>query len=86
VANPKKVQLEELMQNDPAQRDLLLARRNDAAIPRMGIAVSIAKILEHARAKNLNPLAVENIPADLLDLLRKAFAAGASTFGNGCID
>jgi len=86
VANPKKVQLEELMQNDPAQRDLLLARRNDAAIPRMGIAVSISKILEHARNKNLNPLAAENIPADLLDLLRKAFAAGASTFGNGCID
>jgi len=86
VANPKKVQLEELMQNDPAQRDLLLARRNDAAIPRMGIAVSISKILEHAHSKNLNPLAVENIPADLLDLLRKAFAAGASTFGNGCID
>lgn len=86
VANPKKVQLEELMQNDPAQRDLLLARRNDAAVPRMGIAVSISKILEHARNKNLNPLAAENIPADLLDLLRKAFAAGASTFGNGCID
>jgi phosphoenolpyruvate carboxylase len=86
VDNPQKVKLEELMQDNPAERDLLLARRNDAAIPRMGIAISIAKILEHARENNLNPLAAQNIPTELLDLLRKAFAAGASTFGNGCID
>lgn len=84
--NPKKVKLRELMQSNPKERDLLLARRDDAAIPRIGLARSIAEILSHTKSNDVNPLDENNIPLNLLDLLRKAFAAGASTFGNGCID
>jgi hypothetical protein len=86
VADPNKVKLDELLQGDTGTRDLLTARRNDAAVPRIGIAIAMSKILANARAKALNPLDSQNIPVNLLDLLRKAFAAGASTFGNGCID
>lgn len=86
VKDPKKVLIDELMQNDSSTRDLLIARRNDAAVPRIGIAVAMSKILAYAKENNLNPLDKQNIPINLLDLLRKAFAAGASTFGNGCID
>ncbi len=86
VAHPNQVKLEELLQNDIDARDLLTARRNDAAVPRIGIAIAMSKILANAKARNLNPLDSQNIPVNLLDLLRKAFAAGASTFGNGCID
>jgi hypothetical protein len=82
----RKIKIEQLLQNNKFERDLLSARRNDAAIPRMGIAIAMREILIHCKSKDLNPLAVENIPNYLLDLLRKAFAAGASTFGNGCID
>ena len=84
--NPQKVKLSELMPNEIAQRDLLLARRDDAAIPRIGLAKAIAEIFIYTKEQNLNPLDEKNIPINLLDLLRKAFAAGASTFGNGCID
>ncbi|MCE2929125.1 MAG: phosphoenolpyruvate carboxylase [Candidatus Caenarcaniphilales bacterium] len=86
VNNPQKVLITELLQSNLAEKDLMLARRNDAAVPRMGIAVSIAQIFEHCKKHSVNPLARENIPENLLDLIRKAFAAGASTFGNGCID
>ncbi len=86
VADPKTVKIEELLQNDKDARDLLIARRNDAAVPRIGIAIAMSKILANAKAQGLNPLDSKNIPANQLDLLRKAFAAGASTFGNGCID
>jgi phosphoenolpyruvate carboxylase len=86
VNNPKKVLITEIMQDDIKTRDLLIARRNDAAVPRLGIAVAMAQILQHAKSNNLNPLDEANIPTNLMDLLRKAFAAGASTFGNGCID
>lgn len=86
AADKAKVQIHELMPGDTAYRDLLIARRNDAAVPRLGLAVSIAEILKHNASKKRNPIALENIPDNLLDLLRKAFAAGASTFGNGCID
>lgn len=86
VENPEQVRIEELMQNDHSARDLLIARRNDAAVPRIGIALSMREILANAKNSNLNPLDSKNIPVNLLDLLRKAFAAGASTFGNGCID
>ncbi len=83
---PDQVMLEDLMQDSPSERDLLIARRNDAAVPRLGIAIAMSKILSYSKEKNLNPLDAENIPENYLDLLRKAFAAGASTFGNGCID
>lgn len=86
VKNSKKVLIEELMQDDISTRDLLIARRNDAAVPRIGIAIAMSKIFAHAKSLGLNPLMKETIPINLLDLLRKAFAAGASTFGNGCID
>ena len=86
VTDSKKVDLQELMQDNPAQRDLLLARRDDAAVPRIGLAKAISEIFTYAKENDLNPLDEKNIPANLLDLLRKAFAAGASTFGNGCID
>jgi phosphoenolpyruvate carboxylase len=86
VDNPKKVDLRELMQHNPQERDLLLARRDDAAIPRIGLARAIAEIFKYTKAKDINPLEETNIPLNLTDLLRKAFAAGASTFGNGCID
>ncbi len=86
VENPKQVRFDELLQNDTDARDLLTARRNDAAVPRIGIAIAMSKILADARTRGLNPLDSQNIPINLLDLLRKAFAAGASTFGNGCID
>jgi phosphoenolpyruvate carboxylase len=86
VANPDKVRLEDLMQTCPEERALLIARRNDAAVPRMGIAYSMSRILENCRYRGLNPLEIDSISLPNLDLLRKAFAAGASTFGNGCID
>lgn len=86
VLDPNQVKINELMQNNPSARDLLIARRNDAAVPRIGIALSMSQILTNAKVKNINPLDSQNIPVNLLDLLRKAFAAGASTFGNGCID
>jgi len=86
VTNPKKVTITEIMQDDIEARDLLIARRNDAAVPRLGIALAMSQILNHCKENNLNPLDKSNIPVNLLDLLRKAFAAGASTFGNGCID
>lgn len=86
VENPKKVQLRELMQDNHEERDLLLARRDDAAVPRIGLARAISEILLYAKENKLNPLEEKNIPLNLTDLLRKAFAAGASTFGNGCID
>ena len=86
VVDPRKVILRELMQDNPQERDLLLARRDDAAIPRIGLARAIAEILSYTKEKDLNPLDEKNIPLNLTDLLRKAFAAGASTFGNGCID
>lgn len=81
--NPQKVLLQELMLGD---KDLMMARRNDAAIPRMGIAIGMSKILSHAKKAKFNPLDPTKIPPNYLDALRKAFAAGASTFGNGCID
>ena len=86
VADPKQVRFDELLQADIGARDLLTARRNDAAVPRIGIAIAMSKILADARIRGLNPLDSQNIPVNLMDLLRKAFAAGASTFGNGCID
>ncbi len=86
VKNPQQVRFDELLQNDTDTRDLLTARRNDAAVPRIGIAIAMSKILADARTRGLNPLDSQNIPVNLMDLLRKAFAAGASTFGNGCID
>lgn len=86
VENPNKVTITEIMQDDIGTRDLLIARRNDAAVPRLGIAFAMSQILENCKENNLNPLDQANIPVNLLDLLRKAFAAGASTFGNGCID
>lgn len=86
VQNPKKVLITEIMQDDIKTRDLLIARRNDAAVPRLGIAIAMREILQHCKEKNLNPLDKQSIPVNLLDLLRKAFASGASTFGNGCID
>jgi phosphoenolpyruvate carboxylase len=86
VEKEDKVSLRELMQDNPEERDLLLARRDDAAIPRLGLARSICEILSFAKENDTNPLEEENIPCNLKDLLRKAFAAGASTFGNGCID
>lgn len=82
----KVSQLEDLLQDDPETRDLLIARRNDAAVPRLGIAYAMAEILANAKTKSVNPLDIKNIELEHLDLLRKAFAAGASTFGNGCID
>lgn len=86
VENPKKVLITELMQDNITHRDLLVARRNDAAIPRIAIAKAMAEIFNYCKENDLNPLDQANIPTNLLDLLRKAFAAGASTFGNGCID
>ena len=86
VKHSNKVQFTEILQADPEYRDLMIARRNDAAVPRLGIALAMAEIFGHCRQEGVNPLSVENIPNNLLDLLRKAFAAGASTFGNGCID
>ncbi|MDA0771875.1 MAG: phosphoenolpyruvate carboxylase [Cyanobacteria bacterium] len=80
------VKIEELMQDQPDLRDLLIARRNDAAVPRLAIALAMSEILKKTQAENSNPLDRKNIPENMLDLLRKAFAAGASTFGNGCID
>lgn len=86
VNNPQKVLLKELLQDNPEERDLLLARRDDAVVPRLGLAYSISKILKYCKENQLNPLSINNIPLKYLDLLRKAFSAGASTFGNGCID
>ena len=86
VANPEEVKLNELLQNNTEERDLLIARRNDAAVPRLGIAYSMAQIIADSKERNVNPLDATNIQSKYLDLLRKAFAAGASTFGNGCID
>lgn len=84
VADPKQVRIEELMQGQEDLRDLLIARRNDAAVPRLGIALAMSEILAQSQVNKTNPL--DEVPENLLDLLRKAFAAGASTFGNGCID
>ncbi len=78
--------LEDLLLDDAETRDLLRARRNDAAVPRIGIAIAMARIIKSAAQKGLNPLDIRNISVPQLDLLRKAFASGASTFGNGCID
>ncbi len=86
VANPEKVKLTELLQNSPDERDLMLARRNDAAVPRLGIAYSMSQIIADSKERKVNPLDITTIQTKYLDLLRKAFAAGASTFGNGCID
>ncbi|MDD9899142.1 MAG: phosphoenolpyruvate carboxylase [Candidatus Melainabacteria bacterium] len=86
VADAENVKLGELMQEQTDLRELLIARRNDAAVPRLGIAYAMSEILQHAKNQQLNPLDAEKLPENLLDLLRKAFAAGASTFGNGCID
>jgi len=86
VQDPQRVSLKELLQDNPEERDLLLARRDDAVIPRIGLAYSISKIINHCKENQLNPLSIANIPLKYLDLLRKAFSAGASTFGNGCID
>lgn len=86
VEDSSRVKIEELMQDQADLRDLLIARRNDAAVPRLAIALAMSEILKKTQAENLNPLDRENIPENMLDLLRKAFAAGASTFGNGCID
>lgn len=86
VGDPEKVKFSELMQDDPESRDLFIARKNDAAIPRLALAQTISLIIKEASEKNLNPLSIKNISKENLDLLRKAFAAGASTFGNGCID
>jgi phosphoenolpyruvate carboxylase len=86
VKDSHRVQFQELMQDDPEGRDLLIARKNDAAIPRIALAYTLSLIIREAHEKTINPLAVENISKENLDLLRKAFAAGASTFGNGCID
>lgn len=86
VQDPRKVSLKELLQDNLEERDLLLARRDDAVIPRIGLAYSISKIVNHCKENQLNPLSITNIPLKYLDLLRKAFSAGASTFGNGCID
>jgi phosphoenolpyruvate carboxylase len=82
----KQVALEDLLIHDTETRDLLIARRNDAAVPRTGIAIAMNKIIAAAYKAGLNPLDPRNISAPQLDLLRKAFASGASTFGNGCID
>ena len=86
VSDPENISLKELLQNNPEERGLLLARRDDAVIPRLGLAYSISKILRHCKENELNPLSINSIPLKYLDLLRKAFSAGASTFGNGCID
>ena len=86
IADAANVKLSDLLQDKPDERDLLIARRNDAAVPRLGIAYSIANIIADSKARNVNPLAIETMQIRYLDLLRKAFAAGASTFGNGCID
>jgi phosphoenolpyruvate carboxylase len=86
VSDPENISLKELLQNNPEERDLLLARRDDAVIPRLGLAYSINKIIRHCKENELNPLSINSIPLKYLDLLRKAFSAGASTFGNGCID
>ncbi len=80
------VALENLLIHDTETRDLLIARRNDAAVPRIGIAIAMNKIIASAAKAGLNPLDPRNISVAQLDLLRKAFASGASTFGNGCID
>lgn len=76
----------DLLINDTETRDLLMARRNDAAVPRIGIAIAMARIIRSAHERSVNPLDIRNISVPQLDLLRKAFASGASTFGNGCID
>jgi len=78
--------LKNLLIDDTETRDLLMARRNDAAVPRIGIAIAMARIIKSAHERGVNPLDIRNISVAQLDLVRKAFAAGASTFGNGCID
>ncbi len=84
--NTQNLRLEDLLVHDPETRDLLIARRNDAVIPRMGLAVVMSKIIRDAKAGAVNPLDPTAISPSNLDLLRKAFVAGASTFGTGCID
>lgn len=80
-----KVGLEDLMQNQVRERALMLARRNDAAVTRTGLAITMAKILEDAKARGVNPLVEENIK-DHLDLLRRSLVACTSNFGTGCLD